>query len=231
MGARAAADRLPDRLVEHLTGWVGGWPPRDPALVAGNPRNARPGWDGVVHPVAGVVAADGSAALGVPPDAAPALRSMAAGSLDDLLAAVPGALALPDHRVYRGVFRWTTTPAPLPDAGVWVDARSAEVPPWLRPFGHEVLMAFNPAGHYVAGVGVKYHDEAGHELAVVTEPEAQGKGLGRRLVAQAARRVLDEGAVPTYLHGPDNVASARVADAAGFPDQGWSVLGLFEQEE
>ncbi len=39
--------------------------------------------------------------------------------------------------------------------------------------------------------------------------------------------MLDEGAVPTYLHAPDNVASARAADAAGFPDRGWSVVGFF----
>ena len=39
-------------------------------------------------------------------------------------------------------------------------------------------------------------------------------------MAQAARRVLDEGAVPTYLHAVDNHASAHLATAAGFPDRG-----------
>jgi len=48
-------------------------------------------------------------------------------------------------------------------------------------------------------------------------------------VAQAARRVLADGAVPTYLHAFDNEASARVADAAGFPDRGWHVFELFEK--
>jgi len=47
-------------------------------------------------------------------------------------------------------------------------------------------------------------------------------------VAQAARRVIADGAVPTYLHAFDNTASARVADAAGFPDRGWQVLELFQ---
>ena len=61
-----------------------------------------------------------------------------------------------------------------------------------------------------------------------TEPAVRGRGLARRLVAQAARRVLDEGAVPTYLHDPANVASARVAEAAGFPDLGWKTYGVFE---
>ncbi|PWU56502.1 GNAT family N-acetyltransferase, partial [Micromonospora globispora] len=57
--------------------------------------------------------------------------------------------------------------------------------------------------------------------------KGQGRGLARRLVAQAARRVLDEGAVPTYLHAFDNPASARVAEAAGFPDRGWTSYGVY----
>ena len=32
--------------------------------------------------------------------------------------------------------------------------------------------------------------------------------------------------MPTYLHDPANTASAKVADAAGFPDRGWTVLGM-----
>jgi predicted GNAT family acetyltransferase len=64
-------------------------------------------------------------------------------------------------------------------------------------------------------------------LAVGTDERFRGHGLARRLVAQAARRVIDEGKVPTYLHDPGNTASARVADAAGFPDRGWKILGLW----
>jgi GNAT superfamily N-acetyltransferase len=124
------------------------------------------------------------------------------------------------------VFRWSTSPAPLPDAGIWVPYDDPRVPQWLRPFGGEVLVVLD-GEQYVAGVGVKRHDDAGHELAVGTEEAARGRGLARRLVAQAARRVLDEGAVPTYLHAPGNIGSARAADAAGFPDRGWSVIGFF----
>jgi predicted GNAT family acetyltransferase len=89
-----------------------------------------------------------------------------------------------------------------------------------------VLVAWDDAGRYAAGVGRKRHDEHGQELAVATEAAYRGRGLARRLVAQATRRVLDEGAVATYLHAFDNHASARVAEAAGFPDRGWSVYGL-----
>ena len=60
----------------------------------------------------------------------------------------------------------------------------------------------------------------------MTEPALQRKGLARRLVAQAARRVVADGAIATYLHDPANHASAHVAQATGFPDIGWSILGL-----
>jgi len=49
-------------------------------------------------------------------------------------------------------------------------------------------------------------------------------------VATAARRILDEGGVPTYLHQPSNMASARVADAVGFRDRDWTVHGLWPRQ-
>jgi len=45
-------------------------------------------------------------------------------------------------------------------------------------------------------------------------------------VAQAARTLLAGGVIPTYLHDPANTASAKVADAAGFPDRGWTAIGI-----
>ena len=71
-------------------------------------------------------------------------------------------------------------------------------------------------GTFAAGVGIKRHDRFGHELSVGTGDTYSGRGLGRRLVAQAARRVIDQEAVPTYLHDPRNIASAKVVEAAGF---------------
>jgi hypothetical protein len=32
--------------------------------------------------------------------------------------------------------------------------------------------------------------------------------------------------VPTYIHDPANTASAHTADAAGFPDRGWTVIAV-----
>jgi GNAT superfamily N-acetyltransferase len=225
---------LPGRLVAHLTSWTGGWPPTIPATVTGNPRNAAPGWDGNIHSLTGVVDPAGRAVIGVPPDFAGAAQDAArhAGSdLGGLLRALPALLDRPQHVVYAGTFRWTTRPAPLADAGEWIDANDPVVPAWLHPFGGSVLVARDADGRYLAGVGIKRHDGAGHELSVGTEPAARGQGLGRRLVAQAARALLDQGIVSTYLHDPANLASAHVADAAGFPDLGWRVLGMFDPSE
>jgi GNAT superfamily N-acetyltransferase len=109
---------------------------------------------------------------------------------------------------------------------VWLPPSDERVPPWLAVFNGDVLVHLDEHGRYGAGVGRKYHDANGQELSVATEEHLRGRGLARRLVAQAARRVADEGAVATYLHATSNTASARVADAAGFPDTGWWILGL-----
>jgi GNAT superfamily N-acetyltransferase len=169
----------------------------------------------------------GSGVLSVPPRHVDAARDLTGGSPDRILAGLAGMIGLPDATVYRAVFRWSVEPAPLPDAGVWVPADDPVVPDWLRVFGGEVLLALDPgSGGYLAGVGIKRHDRYGQELSVGTTPEARGRGLARRLVAQATRRIVDGGAVATYLHDPANLASGRVAEAAGFPDDGWQIIGL-----
>jgi GNAT superfamily N-acetyltransferase len=213
------------RLTAHLRTWLGEWPPSRPLVVATAPSRTAPGWDGATHPVVGVASPDG-AVISVPPDRVDAVAKLA----DDLeglrRADIGGALGRAGSRLFDGVFRWSEAPTDLADAGLWVPVGDPRVPPWLRPFGGEVLMAFDEMGNYIAGVGIKRHDQYGQELAVVTEEGARERGLARRLVAQAARRVIDDGAVPTYLHADNNVASAKVADAAGFPDRGWRILGV-----
>ncbi|WP_218122502.1 GNAT family N-acetyltransferase [Blastococcus aurantiacus] len=169
------------------------------------------------------------AVLSVPPAAADDVRRLASSGLDPLLEKVPELVGESDRSTYRAVFRWTTDPADLPEPGEWVLADTPGLPAWLRPFGGHVLVAADPDGTHLAGVGVKRHDLAGHELAVVTAPPARGRGLARALVAQAARRLLRTGALPTYMHDPANTASARVAEAAGFQDRGWTAFGLGER--
>lgn len=215
---------IDDRLTRHLGSWLGRWPGSGSGLtVVGWPGRDEPGWDGGLHRIIGVREECGGV-LSVPPAAAAAVTAWLGSGGE--LAAVPGLAGLPG-RWFEGVFRWCTAPAALPDAGRWIASDDPSVPAWLRPFGGEVLVAVDEGtGQHLAGVGVKRHDAHGHELAVVTAEGARGRGLARRLVAQAARRVLDEGAVPTYAHARSNVASARVASAAGFPDVGWTLLGV-----
>ncbi|NUS55406.1 MAG: GNAT family N-acetyltransferase [Streptomycetaceae bacterium] len=209
-------------LSEHLRQWLGAWPPAGKLDVVGYAARAEPGWDGKVHPALGVGSPEGGV-LSVAP------AHVAAVSAAASLSQVPALVGYPRRSWYNAVFRWSTAPAPLPDAGVWVPASDPGVPEWLRPFGGEVLVAVDPdTGEHLAGVGVKRHDRFGQELSVVTAPAARGRGLARGLVAQAARRVLDEGAVPTYLHATSNAASAAVAAAAGFPDAGWTAFGVSE---
>lgn len=197
-----------------MRSWVGAWPPPSASglSVVATEARLRAGWDGVVRAVLGVVAADGGGVVGVQP-------GMPAGEVDSVRAAA----ALIGVRLWEAAFRWSDSPAPLPDRGSWVPPDAEGLPEWLRPFGL-VLAEFDDAG-FVAGVGVKQHDRWGWELSVGTEPRAQGRGLARGLVATAARRALDEGAQPTYLHDFRNVASAKVAEAAGFPDRGWKAVG------
>jgi GNAT superfamily N-acetyltransferase len=219
MPAMASALPVGERLTAHLRAWLGAWPPSPDRwlTVATSPLRTAPGWDGVVRRFVGVATPEG-AVLSVPPDSIEAYSGLAA-SLDDLRTAEP--------RLQEGVFRWSESPADLDDAGVWIAVDDPRVPDWLKPFGGEVLMALDPdTGAYLAGVGIKRHDPYGHELAVVTEEAARGRGLARGLVAQAGRKVIADGAVPTYLHADANIRSAKVADAAGFPDRGWRILGI-----
>ena len=220
------------RLERHLAGWLGAWPPKGELTIVGSPHRVSPAWDGKIYPVAGVETPEGTV-LSVPPDAVDQTR--AAG--DDLAAvgaALPAILGRPDARFGRGVFRWChtllddTRELHQPPLGqtVWLPPDDERVPPWLAVFNGEVLVHLDEHGRYGAGVGRKRHDANGQELSVATEEHLRGRGIARRLVAQAARRVADEGAVATYLHATSNTASARVADAAGFPDTGWWILGL-----
>lgn len=225
----AAAGALPQRLVAHLSAWMGYWPPRTRLDVIGSDARLQPGWDGGIRRLVGVSTPEATL-LSVPPDHVEAVRALGDDpEAEGYGAALAVALERPGHHFGAGVFRWSDAPAPLKELGIWLRRDDPRVPPWLRPFNGEVLAALD-GDRVVAGVGRKQHDRCGHELAVVTDVAARGRGLARRLVATAARRVLADGAVPTYLHGPDNVASARVAEAAGFPDRGWHVHGLFGSE-
>lgn len=225
---RAEAHR---RLTTHLRAWLGAWPPQRDAELVVWPGRDRPAWNRDTWPLLGVESPVGTV-LSVSPTLIPS-----PGAGDDARIAialkdprpdlaVPAVLGRPDLHFGRAALRWAEQPVDLPDIGEWVAANDRRLPVWLRAFNGGVLVAWDAEGRVAAGVGVKRHNPFGHELAVATEPAQRGRGLARLLVAQAARRVLADGAIPLYLHAADNVASARVATGAGFPDRGWTLVEL-----
>jgi GNAT superfamily N-acetyltransferase len=222
----------------HLASWIGAWPPPSPGLhVVATEHRDRPGWDGAVRPLLGAVDADGAGLVAVSPRFANAVTALLQGrpaaALDDpdLCSRVGHAVAGPGTQLGRGVLRWATqVNADIEEVGVWRAWDDPIVPAWLAPFRGEALLALDEDGAYAGGVGIKRHDATGHELSVVTDAAHRGQGLARRLVATAARHHLSDVPLLTYLHDSANTGSARVADAVGFPDRGWGVLGVWGSE-
>lgn len=222
-------------LLDHfLRSWLGSWPPRRALDVRTWSGRDRPGWDGTTVPGLGVESPAGtvlslSPRLRVDAGALDPERMLAVWRSPSAATAIPALLGHPELTLGRATFRWSDRPATvatLAEIGEWVASDDPRLPAWLRAFNGDVLVAWDDAGRYAAGVGRKRHNPYGHELAVGTDPAHRGRGLASTLVAQAARRVLADGVVPIYLHGGANIGSARVADRAGFPDRGWRVLSL-----
>lgn len=220
-----------DQLTRYLRALLGVWPPRQAFDIMVWPGRDNPGWDSSSWLGLGV-ASPGGTVLSLSPQVASDVNAldehrlaatMSAAAPIEAMSLTVGALNL---TVSQAIFRWSDRPTTLPEVGEWVPRHDPRVPSWLQVFNGDVLVAWDENGRFAAGVGRKQHNQHGHELAVATEVAYRGRGLGRMLVAQAARRVLADGVVPLYLHEPANAGSARVAEAAGFPDCGWRVFGL-----
>jgi len=214
------SDVVPEQLAAHLRASLGAWPPPPGGLVVTtSAARTEPGWDGVVRTFQCVRTDDGGAVVSVTPDALEQLRD--AGPT--LAEATPRIEEVVGGRLVDVMFRWCVEPPALEPLGVWLPVDDPRVPAWLHPFGGEVLVHLD-GDTYVGGVGLKLHDDHASEISVGTEEAARGKGIARRLVVTASRRVLDEGKVPTYLHDLRNHASAKVAEASGYPDRGWRLV-------
>lgn len=216
-----------ERLSAHLRHQLGAWPPRG-VQIATSAARTEPGWDGLVRPFTGVRTPEGTL-LSVAPALVEQVRELAAGcaTLGEARPLLEPVLGGP---LGEAAFRWCEEPAELEPLGEWRPVDDPVLPDWLLPFGGDALVVIDDDGAYLAGVGLKRHDADAWEIAVGTDERARGQGLARRLVATAARWVLDQGRVPLYLHALDNTASARVADAAGFPDRGWRLVFVHTEE-
>jgi RimJ/RimL family protein N-acetyltransferase len=214
-----------DLLAAHLRSYLGTWPPRQEVEVIAWPGREEPAWDGALVPAVVVASPEGTV-VSVVPSALDATSSAVVGATrEDLRLRLGMAVGVGERVSPWVVLRWSGEPAPLEPVGLWVPSSSDGLPEWLKAFPGNVLATFDDeTGEYAGGVGIKRHTAWGHELAVGTAEDQRGKGLARRLVAQAGRDVLATGALPLYVHDANNVPSAKVADAAGFPDLGWRLL-------
>ena len=232
----AKADRVSvrARLDQHLRQWLGVWPPAGLTELAVSEERLRPGWDGRIRPIQGITGPEGTV-LSVSPGFADIFAGVDIEALvgdlfrEDTSRLLTRRLGMP---VSGGttIFRWSEAAPEMEEIGECVDANDPRLPDWLRPFNGGVVAAFDvERGEYMAGVGLKRHDVFAREISVGTDPDYRGQGLATLLVAQAARLVIAEGEVPIYQHGEDNVGSAKVAEAAGFPDRGWHSIGIYPQ--
>lgn len=224
-------EEIERRLTRFLESHLGTWPPNASLVLKACADRDVPGWDGTVHPFVGIESPLGTVISFSPtvfPDAIdldPVRVEDELGTSDAYIT-VPALFGRPEMHFGRGVFRYVEQPADLPEIGVWMPYDDEHIPAWLAPFNGDLLIALDDEGRYAAGVGLKKHNEYGYEISVGTDPRHRGKGLAKMLVAQAARKILEWGAIPLYLHGDHNAGSARVADGAGFPDRGWHIIEL-----
>lgn len=108
-------------------------------------------------------------------------------------------------------------------------SRCGLVRPWTDPrkdiarkllVQRDLFMVGENDGRVVAAVMVGYDGHRGwvHRLAV--EPELQGKGLGRRMMAEAERRLMDLGCPKMQLHvREDNLVVLDFYRRLGFAEE------------
>lgn len=229
--AHITDEEIERRLTRFLQSRLGTWPPTEPLELVASPLRDEPGWDGSVRPMVGIECPAGTV-LSYSPTAFPDAPGIDLVTLEDELGTsdaymtIPRLFGRPEMHFGRGVFRYVDRPADLPEIGEWTPREDPRIPDWLHPFNGDVLVAWDSDGSYAAGVGIKKHNDFGHEISVGTDPAHRGQGLARKLVAQAAKRILRDGAIPLYLHADRNAASSRVAEQSGFPDRGWHIVEL-----
>lgn len=77
------------------------------------------------------------------------------------------------------------------------------------------------AGGVVGAIGIRPHGDGVHEVGYWMRAGARGRGYMPRALALLARHALAGGAARVYLRAdPENAASCRVAEKAGFTREG-----------
>ena len=115
------------------------------------------------------------------------------------------------------ILRFTRTPDPIPDG--WVER-------WLATFDGEDRFAFAivDAEEQFLGYAVTGHvnrRDLEVELGYAVAPAARGRGVATETLRQLTQWAFDEGMQRvTALISPDNFASRRVAQKAGYTFEG-----------
>lgn len=226
-----SAAEIQARLDAFLTSRLGKWPPTASLELRACDLRDLQRWDGKVMPFLGVESPEGTV-ITFSSSIFPGGAALDPLDVEDDLGTsdahitIPARFGRPEMHFGRGVFRYIEEFVDLPDVGEWCHTDDLRLPEWLRPFNGGVLVHWADDGSYAAGVGLKQHNDLGTEISVGTDPAHRGKGLAQKLVAQSARAIWDRGAIPMYLHGTHNAASARVAVKSGFPDRGWHIIEM-----
>lgn len=224
-------DEIEARIEAFLTSRLGKWPPQNSLELRACENRDEPRWDGKLVPLLGVESPRGTV-LSYSAKTFPCGNDLDPRMVEDELGTGDAHITIPElfcrseMHFGRAVFRYLGAFVDLPEVGEWVEATDPRLPAWLRPFNGGVLVHWAEDGSYAAGVGLKKHNDLGIEISVGTASHHRGKGLAQKLVAQSAREIWRRGAIPMYLHGATNAASARVAEKSGFPDRGWHIIEM-----
>jgi RimJ/RimL family protein N-acetyltransferase len=162
----------------------------------------------------------GGAVLAVAPEHAAILRRYLTDPASLLPTLERAAAELHGH-LFSGVAR-TGVAIPPPVAEVTVlDASDPRLPDWVvGHFAGEAWVVLDEDGKPLSTAVLKRYDDRIREISVGTAERARGRGLARSVVSAAARAVLSEGRAVLYNHAPDNLASAKVAEAVGLREFG-----------
>jgi ribosomal protein S18 acetylase RimI-like enzyme len=88
---------------------------------------------------------------------------------------------------------------------------------------NEFMAGYELNGNVVAAAGYRRWGRHLAHIGVITHPAYRGKGLGRRVVREAARHALGQRLVPQYRTLIANAAAMRIAESLQFKKYGESI--------